>query len=514
MNAIPTATPDGGDGGIGRGPEATGSGDPPTGWQPPALPTHRRLTGTHVVAEPLRAEDHAQALADAARAAQGDGADAGPPWPGSGKAGVLAWLDTLEAEAQARYLVLRARADGRIAGLAGLTAIAPPAGTLELGGIWIAPQFRRSVAATEGLGLCIARAFALGYRRVGWCCDPSDQAALRAGLRLGFSFEALYRDGEITHDRAVDVAVLGLTDRDWPAVAAAHARWLVRENFEPDGRQRMALSALTAPLLRALPPRTPPETPPEAGVPPQSADADPAATDASRLPGGPGHSPPVPTRPARPPVRASLTGRHVRLEPLSVDHAPALHRANLSSSDGAIWRWLPYGPFDDLDAYGDWVGRMTLTADPLFFAVVVDDEPLGVLSFLRIAPGLRRIELGHICLSPHLQRTPAATEAMVLTMRWAFGEGYRRFEWKCDANNGPSRRAAQRLGLSFEGITRQAGVVRGRNRDTAWYAATAAEWPAMAAAFDRWLAPANFDTEGRQKQRLSELTAPLLRRRG
>ncbi|MEZ5287532.1 MAG: GNAT family protein [Vicinamibacterales bacterium] len=138
----------------------------------------------------------------------------------------------------------------------------------------------------------------------------------------------------------------------------------------------------------------------------------------------------------------------------------------------------------------------------------------GVASYLRITPAAGTIEVGHIHFSPALQQTPAATEAMYLMMRRAFELGYRRYEWKCDALNAPSRRAAQRLGFSYEGVFRQALVTKGRNRDTAWYACIDAEWPALSRAFERWLAPDNFDAGGRQREALSDLTAPVLVARG
>jgi RimJ/RimL family protein N-acetyltransferase len=138
----------------------------------------------------------------------------------------------------------------------------------------------------------------------------------------------------------------------------------------------------------------------------------------------------------------------------------------------------------------------------------------GVSSYLRISPSAGAIEVGHIHFSPLLQHTPAATEAMFLMMRRVFELGYRRYEWKCDALNAPSRRAAQRLGFSFEGVFRQAIVVKGRNRDTAWYACIDGEWPALREAYERWLDPANFDEQGRQRLSLSSLTAPILVARG
>lgn len=206
-----------------------------------------------------------------------------------------------------------------------------------------------------------------------------------------------------------------------------------------------------------------------------------------------------------------LEGRHARLEPLNADaHGAALFRA-VDGHDG-LWTYMPYGPFETEQAYRDWVGEVT--ADPAlsFYAVLNRDTGVwgGVASYLRIAPQAGSIEVGHINFAPGLARTAAATEAIVLMMGWAFEAGYRRFEWKCDTLNRPSRRAAQRLGLSYEGIFRQAVVVKGRNRDTAWFAAIDKEWPALRDAYDAWLAPSNFDDEGRQKRALGEFTAPIL----
>ena len=206
-----------------------------------------------------------------------------------------------------------------------------------------------------------------------------------------------------------------------------------------------------------------------------------------------------------------MEGRWVRLERLDpVRHAPQIHAANRESD--AIWDYLPYGPFASQRDWEGWAEDMARRDDPLFYAIrsLETGRAAGVASFLRIMPESGSIEVGHICLSPSLQRTPVATEAMALMMGWAFGAGYRRYEWKCDALNRPSRRAAQRLGLSYEGIFRQATVVKGRNRDTAWFAAIDKEWPALEAAFARWLDPANFDGAGRQKLSLSGLTGSIL----
>ena len=218
------------------------------------------------------------------------------------------------------------------------------------------------------------------------------------------------------------------------------------------------------------------------------------------------------TPPSRPP-REPMTGRYCRVEPLEIErHAADLHAANRADMEQRIWTYLAYGPFDSLESYVDWMARVCLGDDPLFHAVVdtASGRAVGLASYLRIDPASGSIEVGHINYSPLLQRTPAATEAMYLMMRRAFELGYRRYEWKCDALNARSRAAARRLGLSYEGIFRQATVYKGRNRDTAWYAAIDREWPALRAAFEQWLDPANFDESGRQRARLADLTRPAL----
>jgi RimJ/RimL family protein N-acetyltransferase len=177
---------------------------------------------------------------------------------------------------------------------------------------------------------------------------------------------------------------------------------------------------------------------------------------------------------------------------------------------------LPYGPFDSADAYRKWTDGVAAGSDPLFHAVIdtATGKARGVASFLRINPASGSIEVGHINYSPLLQRTPAATEAMYLMMKRVFEAGYRRYEWKCDALNARSRAAAQRLGFSYEGVFRQATVYKGRNRDTAWYAAIDSEWPELESAFTRWLDESNFDSDGGQRQRLADLTRPILKARG
>ena len=214
-------------------------------------------------------------------------------------------------------------------------------------------------------------------------------------------------------------------------------------------------------------------------------------------------------RGAKRPVREIMTGPRCRLEPLVADqHALALHEAYRTEETRRNWTYLPYGPFDTAEAYTEWVRSGEGKEDPLFFAVVdaATNSPLGVASYLRVFPELGSIEVGHLSYSPLLQQTPISTEAMYLMMRRVFDDwGYRRYEWKCHSLNAPSRAAAERLGFRFEGVFRNSVVLKGRNRDTAWFSITDAEWPRIKDALEEWLAPSNFDAAGRQRALLGDL---------
>ncbi len=213
---------------------------------------------------------------------------------------------------------------------------------------------------------------------------------------------------------------------------------------------------------------------------------------------------------ARPhPPRTPMTGRYCRVEPLDLDrHATQLHAADRDSADDRRWTYLNADGFADAEDYRQWLDRMSAGDDPLFHAIVdgESNQAVGVAAYLRIDPANGTIEVGHINYAPRLQQTRAATEAMYLMMRRAFDElGYRRYEWKCDSLNEPSRRAAARLGFQFEGIFRQAMIYKGRNRDTAWFSILDREWPALRGAYLQWLAPDNFDDQGRQRRSLAVL---------
>ena len=214
------------------------------------------------------------------------------------------------------------------------------------------------------------------------------------------------------------------------------------------------------------------------------------------------------------PAITAVDGHYARLERLDPDrHARALWDANALDVTGANWTYLSVGPFDHFEGYDAWLRAVAPAADPYFVAIVdqATGIPVGVASYLRIDPANGVIEVGHINFSPRAQRRPVATDAMFLMMQHAFALGYRRYEWKCDALNAPSRTAAGRLGFTYEGLFRQALVYKGRNRDTAWYSIVDHEFPSLAGAFEAWLDPANFDGDGRQRRRLSDLTAEARR---
>lgn len=219
---------------------------------------------------------------------------------------------------------------------------------------------------------------------------------------------------------------------------------------------------------------------------------------------------PVPEwKPASLPTSTPIAGKYCKLERLTTDHVPALYKAYVEHNTPDDWIYLPYGPFESLDAYHTWVEQHARLNDPFFYAIkdTLSDSVVGLASYLRIDPSIGSIEVGHIHFSPTLQRTRSATEAMYLMMKHVFACGYRRYEWKCDDLNARSRRSAKRLGFQFEGIFRQATMYKGRNRDTAWFSVIDKEWPDIEKGFTRWLADSNFNDNGEQLQSLEHCRA-------
>jgi RimJ/RimL family protein N-acetyltransferase len=217
--------------------------------------------------------------------------------------------------------------------------------------------------------------------------------------------------------------------------------------------------------------------------------------------------PVVDTTPAKPPGAVTLLGRFARIEKLDRGrHADGLWQ--VLKGDDRVWAYLAYGPFVDGKAFANWLVERATMLDPYSYVVAehASGRPLGIATLMEIRPAARVIEIGNILYAPTLQRTPAATEAQYLMARYVFEDlGYRRYEWKCNALNAPSMRAAERFGFTYEGTFRQHTIVKGRNRDTAWFSITDGEWPGVKAAYETWLAPENFDAQGKQKTSLTDL---------
>ena len=217
----------------------------------------------------------------------------------------------------------------------------------------------------------------------------------------------------------------------------------------------------------------------------------------------------LPDRRATIPQKTTLSGTLVTIVPLHPpSHGDSLFEAVCGSRQDDLWTYLFDGPFSERAAFYSYLHNNAASRDPLFFAIVDNrsGKAVGHAAYMRVEPNHRVIEVGSILYSPELQRTPGATEAMYLMARHVFEElGYRRYEWKCDASNEPSRKAALRLGFRFEGIFRQHMIIKGKNRDTAWFSMLDREWPGCRRAFERWLAPANFDESGIQRVGLAAL---------
>jgi RimJ/RimL family protein N-acetyltransferase len=218
---------------------------------------------------------------------------------------------------------------------------------------------------------------------------------------------------------------------------------------------------------------------------------------------------PIPPHPALPPQRVTREGRFARIVPLVASQ----HGADLWSgglSDPAVWTYLAYGPFQAEADFKAWLATRDQLADPMYFAIIdkKSGKALGCATLMEIRPANGVIEVGHIFFSSALQKTPIATEAIFLLMQYAFEDlRNRRFEWKCDNGNEPSKRAARRFGFTPEGLFRQHMIVKGRNRDTAWFSIIDSEWPVLKTAYEAWLAPSNFDADGHQRTQLGALIA-------
>lgn len=474
-------------------------------WKPPPRPHRKTLDGTFVRIEPLEADRHCDALF-AAFNADPEYLAGGSRWTYrfqngfDTRAELFAYLVSIETKSDAHFGVYIDRASGKAGGLGSLMSIDPEQGTIEVGAIMLGPGMSQSSAGTEALILQIRWAFDLGYRRMEWTCDPINAASMRAAQRLGFSYDLTFRQRYVSKGRNRDMAIFSILDQDWPAIDAQHCMWLAPSNFDQTtGKQKCALSQLTAPCLAAVSP-----------------DANWQPTTHTNLLGQP-IGPPLPKgwKPPPKPPRQTLAGTFASCVPLTLEHARPLYR-EFADVDDEHWAWLPYGPFASEAEFTEWIAAATRTADPLFYVVyahatTIDrGRPVGLVSYMRIFDAHGVLEIGHLSFGPALKRSRAATEALYLLLEWAFRSGYRRVEWKCNAHNGASVRAARRLGFVREGLLRQHRVAKGYNRDTVWLSIVDREWPLVGGALRAWLAADNFeDATGKQRRRLRECRAEL-----
>jgi RimJ/RimL family protein N-acetyltransferase len=300
-------------------------------------------------------------------------------------------------------------------------------------------------------------------------------------------------------------AILAVLDRDSPDPTAAGITWLEAVGLDRSTAYR---GIAVLPSLAAAREATHAWAGAVALYAPHTARYAPPVSRVNEF--GQGIGMPVPGWSPRPrPPLTAMTGRFCTVEPLDpARHAADLFAANSVDKDGSIFTYFGYGPFASLADYRAWLDGVAHRDDPMVHAIVdtARGAAVGVCNYAHIQPAVGSIEVAGLVFSPLLQRRPAATEAMYLMMRRAFDElGYRRYEWKCDSLNLPSRAAAARLGFRYEGLFRQATITKGRNRDTAWFSIIDGEWPAVRAALEAWLDPANFDADGGQRRNLASL---------
>ena len=408
-----------------------------------------------------------------------------------------AWLEGRETQSDPTYYTVH-ELDGRVLGLIALMHIRPAMRVVEIGSIVYSAELRRTPLGSESQYLLARYVFeTLGYRRYEWKCDLLNASSRRAALRYGFVFESIFRQHMIAKGHSRDTAYFSMLDGEWPDRKRNFERWLHPDNFDRNGRQKVSLAALNSAKAE-----------PASGFSGSSAGAViPGMSEPHPVTGQPIGLPVDPTAAPRPgPV--TLKGRYGRLEKLRPDHWPDLWEA--FAGHDHVWTYISTdGPFSEASNFAGFIAHRAAAEDPYAFAIIdAGDHAVGYVTLLRINPQMRVIEVGHVLYSPRLQRTPLGTETQYLLARYVFETlGYRRYEWKCNALNAPSRRAALRYGFVYEGTFRQHMVAKSRNRDDAWFSMLDGEWPVRKRNFERWLEPGNFDEKGAQKISLAALNA-------
>jgi RimJ/RimL family protein N-acetyltransferase len=409
-----------------------------------------------------------------------------------------AWLEGREIQGDPYYYTVH-DVDGRTLGLLALMHIRPAMRVVEIGSIAYSAELQRTPLGSETQYLFARYAFeTLGYRRYEWKCDSLNALSRRAASRYGFVFEGIFRQHMITKGHSRDTAYFSMLDGERPDRKRSFERWLHPDNFDRNGQQKISLAALNGARSEGA-----------ARFSGSSAATIPAmgASEPHPVTGQP-IGLPVDSTPAPRPGAVALKGGYGRLEKLRPDHWPDLWDA-LAGHDH-VWTYISAdGPFSEASDFAAFIAQRAAAEDPYAYAIIdARDRAVGYVTLLRINPQMRVIEVGHVLYSPRLQRTPLGTETQYLLARYIFETlGYRRYEWKCNALNAPSRRAALRYGFIYEGTFRQHMIAKGHNRDDAWFSMLDSEWPARKRNFERWLEPGNFDEKGAQKISLAALNA-------
>jgi RimJ/RimL family protein N-acetyltransferase len=416
----------------------------------------------------------------------------------------MTWLEGRETQSDPYYYTVH-DLDGRTLGLLALMNIRPAMRVVEIGSIVYSAELQRTPLGTETQYLLARYAFeTLGYRRYEWKCDSLNAPSRRAASRYGFVFEGIFRQHMITKGHNRDTAYYSMLDGEWPERKRNFERWLHADNFDRNGRQKISLA-----ILNDAKPKD------ADGFSESAADAVNPTVRISTMSASEPHlvtgqpiGLPVNSTGAPRPSSVTLKGRYGRLEKLRPDHWPDLWNAFAGHDE--VWTYISTdGPFSEASDFAAFIAQRAAAEDPYAYAIVdADDRAVGYVTLLRINPQMRVIEVGHVLYSPRLQRTVLGTETQYLLARYVFETlGYRRYEWKCNALNTSSRRAALRYGFIYEGTFRQYMIAKGRDRDDAWFAMLDSEWPSRKRNFERWLKPDNFDEKGAQKISLAALNA-------
>ena len=457
----------------------------------------RPLHGSEINLVPVAPEQHVDGLLESF--AKDDGTMwTYMNWPGpyTKREALLADLRKMERmRGHTEFYTIIKKETGKGVGFISYLRNFPEKGSIEIGHVTFSPDLRRSRASTEVIYVMMEKAFDAGYRRLEWKCDSLNERSIKAALRYGFIYEGVTRNAVAytSHRRTRDSSWLSISDSEWKnGLKEGIKRWLDFSNFEPNGQQRKGLAEFV---------KRDPHGKLDLRVPRQNQYGQPI-----------GKSLPDWTGAAEIDRTAPIVGKHVKLVPVDPSaHAETLFE-NFAEDDGSMWTYLSYGGESGIvptkQKLYDRLSNMQKESGVTWFYTIIDQtngRAQGWVSFSQCMPKYGVVEIGDVTFSPALRNTTGGTEVIYLMLERAFRSGLRRVAWSCDVLNARSRKAAKRLGFTYELIFRQAAVISKRNRDTAWYSMLDSEWESnVKQAYESWLGSSNFDSDGKQKKRLQD----------